>query len=72
MGLYVEVMCDARIQGRGRANVMRMTCWSDENDNPQGRSVGTARANARQAGWHLIGRRRAICPRCWEMGARHP
>lgn len=64
MGLYVEVMCDLRIAGTDPKNILRSLCWSDDNSNPQGRSVGEARAEAKRQGWKLTGRQGAVCPGC--------
>jgi hypothetical protein len=60
MGLYVEVMCDERKPGNGPYN----NCWSDRNDNPQGRNASGARAEAREQGWKIGPGNRAVCPAC--------
>lgn len=64
MGLYVEVMCDVRKMGADPDRPLRALCWSDENDNPQGRSVVEARTEARKQGWKIGPRSAAICPGC--------
>lgn len=63
MGLYVEVMCDVRDETPLHAGAIRHRCESHENNNPQGRSIRQARAEARKAGWKIIGGW-SCCPPC--------
>lgn len=64
MGLYVEVMCDARSEGRDPNNILRAICHSNEGENPQGYSVADARKEARRLRWKVGPGRRAVCPGC--------
>lgn len=64
MGLYVEMMCDARKQGHKPGNILVHLCISDRNDNPQGCTAGEARAEARRQGWKVGPGNAAICPGC--------
>lgn len=64
MGLYVEVMCDEQREGADPRNPLEHFCWSDRNDNPQGVSRQTARAEARRQGWKLGRGNQALCPNC--------
>lgn len=63
MSLYIEVFCDARLQGTDPHDVLLHRCWSDRNESPQGRSVAAARSDAKATGWRRVGGR-DICPGC--------
>jgi hypothetical protein len=66
MGLYVEVMCDERKDWPDTpeyAGKINHRCWSNANNNPQGRTAKGARDAAREGGW-LIKGNYACCPGC--------
>lgn len=64
MGLFVELMCDLRLEGRAPGNCLIARCWSDRNDNPQGGTPGQARAEGRRQGWKVGPGNKAVCPGC--------
>lgn len=65
MGLFVEVMCDERKDwpNDGRFYSLYNRCWTNRNDNPNGRTVQEARKEARRQKWIIKGKY-ACCPAC--------
>ncbi|MBN9434042.1 MAG: hypothetical protein J0I45_16545 [Bosea sp.] len=64
MRLYVEVMCDLRLDGSDPKAPLHFSCITNAGDNPQGRTVSEARKAARKAGWRIGPKHKAICPGC--------
>lgn len=64
MGLYVEVMCDALLDGHKPGDILTHRCISNRSDKPQGRSPKEARAEARRQGWKIGPGNAAVCPGC--------
>ena len=66
MGLYVEVMCDVRLDTgywQDTPPYGYVACHSATNDNPQGGSIAEARKAARKGGW-LVQGGKTVCPYC--------
>lgn len=64
MALWVEVLCDENKQWpETHKDHFDLRCYSDNNNNPSGYSVKTARDEARRQRWKLQGNY-AICPNC--------
>lgn len=68
MGLYVEVMCDRRLEtGYWQQNPPYgyVRCFSqDNNNNPQGPTIAAARKAARKDGWLVESSGYCVCPYC--------
>lgn len=64
MSVYVEIKCDRRRDGFMPGSLTRPLCWSNENRNPQGNSIGQARKRARFEGWHTSRLLGDVCPGC--------
>lgn len=74
MGLYVEVMCDVRLDTgywQDRPPYNYVTCHSAANNNPQGTTVASARKAAKKAGW-LVQGSRTVCPYCCKYQGPQP
>lgn len=71
MSLYVEVMCDWLCGDTHPKNILRSICDSHAGNNPQGGSIGSARARAYAAGWKKIDGR-DVCPPCAKYGKAPP
>ncbi len=70
MGLYVEVMCDLRLPWPdGWRGHLVNHCYSDRNNNPQGRTPAEARKTARKQGWLVEASGYCVCPNCRKVPA---
>ena len=62
MGLYVEVCCD----------IAGPDCEGMRGDNPNGRTVEEAKAEAVRVGWTIGRGRKASCPSCLSSPQANP